>query len=67
LVIFSLAVAKMATGKTPFKASEGGRFGYLRESEDSTSGELQQGKGTRALIGSKVRLEAFPNGLPMSV
>jgi hypothetical protein len=55
------------TAKTPFKASEGDRFGYLRESKDSTSGELQRAKGTRALIGSKVRLEAFPNGLSLAV
>jgi hypothetical protein len=55
------------TGKPPFKASEGGCFENLRVSEDITSSEFQQGKGTRVPIRPKVRLEAFPNGLPMFV
>ena len=58
---------KTDTGKPPFKASEGGCFGNLRVSEDITPSEFQQGKGTRVPIRPKVRLEASPNGLPMSV
>jgi hypothetical protein len=58
---------KTDTGKPPFKASEGGCFENLRVSEDITLSEFQQGKGTRVPIRPKVRLEAFPNGLPMSV
>jgi len=58
---------KADTGKPPFKASEGGCFENLGVSEDITSSEFQQGKGMRVPILPKVRLEAFPNGLPMSV
>jgi len=58
---------KTDTGKPPFKASEGSCFENLRVSEDITPSEFQQGKGTRVPIRPKVRLEAFPNGLPMSV
>jgi len=58
---------KTDTGKPPFKASEGGCFENLRVSEDITPSEFQQGKGTRVPIRPKVRLEASPNGLPMSV
>jgi hypothetical protein len=58
---------KTDTGKPPFKASEGGCFENLRVSEDITLSEFQQGKGTRVPIRPKVRLEASPNGLPMSV
>jgi len=58
---------KTDTGKPPFKASEGGCFENLRVLEDITSSEFQQGKVTRVPIRPKVRLEAFPNGLPMSV
>jgi hypothetical protein len=58
---------KTDTGKPPFKASEGGCFENLRVSGDITPSEFQQGKGTRVPIRPKVRLEAFPNGLPMSV
>ena len=58
---------KADTGKPPFKASEGGCFKNLRGSEDITPSEFQQGKGTRVPIPLKVRLEASPNGLPMSV
>jgi hypothetical protein len=39
-------VAKTATGKPLFKASEGGRIDILREWEDITQSELQQGPGT---------------------
>ena len=58
---------KTDTGKPPFKASEGGCFENLRVSKDITPSEFQQGKGTRVSIRPKVRLEASPNGLPMSV
>jgi len=61
------ASCKTDTGKPPFKASEGGCFENLRVSEDITPSEFQQGKGTRVPIRPKVRLEASPNGLPMSV
>jgi hypothetical protein len=54
-------------GQTAFKASEGGCFENLRVSEDITPSEFQQGKGTRVPIRPKVRLEAFPSGLSMSV
>ena len=33
-------------GKPPFKASEGGLIDILRELEEITQGELQQGSGT---------------------
>ncbi len=39
-------VAETAMGKPLFKASEGGRIGILREWEDITKSELQQGSGT---------------------
>ena len=40
------AVAKTDTGKPLFKASDGGRIDILREWEDITQRELQQGSGT---------------------
>jgi hypothetical protein len=40
---------------------------FLREWEEVTLGELQQGSGTSVLLVLKVRPEAFPNGSPMSV
>jgi len=58
---------KTDTGKPPFKASEGGRFENLGVSEDITPSEFQQRRGTRLPIRPKVRLEAFPNSLPMPV
>jgi len=61
------ALRRAGTGKPPFKASEGGCFENLRVSEDITPSEFYQGKGTRVPIRPKVRLEASPNGLPMSV
>ena len=54
-------------GKPLFKASEGGRIDILREWEDITESELQQGSGTKMLLALKVRPEAFPTGSPMSV
>jgi hypothetical protein len=47
-------------GKPLFKASEGGRIDILREWEDITESELQQGSGTKMLLALKVRPEAFP-------
>jgi hypothetical protein len=55
-------VAETGMGKPPFKASEGGRIGILRELEEITQSELYQGSGTSVLLALKVRLEAFPNG-----
>jgi hypothetical protein len=37
------------------------------EEEDVASGDFQSGNGRWVLIRWKVRLEAIPNGLPMSV
>jgi hypothetical protein len=54
-------------GKPLFKASEYGRIDILREWEDITESELQQGSGTKMLLALKVRPEAFPTGSPMSV
>jgi hypothetical protein len=59
--------AETGTGKPPFKASEGGQIYILRELEDITPGELQQGSGTQVLFVLKVRPETFPNGSPMPV
>ena len=58
---------KTGTGKPPFKASKGGCLEDLRVSEDINPSEFQQGKGMSVSIRPKVRLETFPNGLPMSV
>ena len=54
-------------GKPPFKASEGGRFDIFMLLEDFTFGEIQLVKGRGVPFRIKVRLEAFPNGLSMSV
>ena len=40
------AAAEMGMSKPPFKASEGGLIDILRELEEITQGELQQGSGT---------------------
>ena len=45
------AVANADRGKPLFKASDGGRLDVLRESEDSTWGELRQVSETKVLIG----------------
>jgi len=42
----NLVVAETAMGKPFFKASEGGQIDILKEWEDITEGELQQGSGT---------------------
>jgi hypothetical protein len=60
-------VAKTTIGKPFFKALEDGRIDILREWEDITESELQQGSGTKMLLALKVRPEAFPTGSPMSV
>jgi hypothetical protein len=54
-------------GKPPFKVSEGGRFEIFMWSEVFTFGENQLVKEWGVPFRIKVRLEAFPNGLPMSV
>jgi hypothetical protein len=58
---------KTGTGKPLFKASDGGVFENLWVTEDITQIELQQSWGMKVLTWLKVRPEAFPNGLPMSV
>jgi hypothetical protein len=59
--------ALTAMGKPLFKASDGGYYEIVRGTEDSTQSGLQQGLGTSVLVEQKVRPEAFPSGLPMSV
>jgi hypothetical protein len=54
-------------GKPLFKAPDGGYYERVRVTEDSTQGGLQQGFETSMLLEQKVRPEAFPSGLPMSV
>ena len=54
-------------GKPPSKASEGGYFGIFYVIGGFHFGEFQFLKGRGLLFRIKVRLEAFPNGLPMSV
>jgi len=54
-------------GKPLFKASEGNWFDILREWEDATDIELQQGSGTQVLIRFKVCPEAFPTSSLMSI
>jgi hypothetical protein len=60
-------VALTAMGKPLFKAPDGGYYDIVRVTEDSTQSELQQGPETSVLVDQKVRPEAFPSGLPMSV
>ena len=67
---FVREVLRTAMGKPPFKASEGGRIDILREWEEITQSELQQGSGAQvllALLALKVRPEAFPDSSPMPV
>lgn len=54
-------------GKPLSKASEGGDIDVLGESEDTTKGEVLLVSGEHVLIVLKVRPEAFPTSLPMSV
>ena len=53
-------VAEMDMGKPLFNAPDGGRIDILREWEDPTKSELQQGSETLMLIRLKVRPEALP-------
>ena len=62
-----LTVAKLDMGKPTFEASQGGLFEILRPWEDFTSNELRFRKGMGELLRQKVRLEASPNGSPMSI
>jgi hypothetical protein len=48
-------------GKPPFKPSEGGHIDILRELEEITQGEFQQGSGTSVLLALKVRPEVPPS------
>ena len=54
-------------GKPLFKAPDGGYYKIVRATEDGIQNRLQQGLETSVLIEQKVRPEAFPSGLPMSV
>jgi hypothetical protein len=54
-------------GKPLFKAPDGGYYEIVRVTEDSTQSGLQEGHETSVLVELKVRPEAFPSGLPMSV
>ncbi len=54
-------------GKPPFKASEDDGFDMLREWEDVTQRKLQQVSGRQVLTQLRVRPEAFPSGLPISL
>jgi hypothetical protein len=46
VVVLDPAVAEMDMGKPPFKASDGGLIDRLRELEEITQSEFQQGSGT---------------------
>ena len=54
-------------GKPLSKASEGGDCDILWVREDFTKSEVQHVSGMHVLICLKVRREASPTGLPMSV
>ena len=60
-------VALTATGKPLSKAPDGGYYEIVRVTEDGTESGLHQGPETSVLVEQKVRPEAFPSGLPMSV
>jgi hypothetical protein len=62
-----LPVVLTAMGKQLFKAPDGGYYEIVRVTEGSTQSELQQGPETSLLLDQKVRPEAFPSGLTMSV
>jgi len=63
----NLPVAETDMDKPLFKASDGGYLEMARVTEDSTERGLQQGSEIPVPVGQKVRPEAFPKGLPMSV
>jgi hypothetical protein len=54
-------------GKLLFKASDGGRFGMLREVRTLLNVNSGRGLGHKCFWYYKVRPEAFPNSLSMSV
>jgi len=54
-------------GKPLFNAPDGGYYEIVRVTEESTQSGLQQGSEISVLVEQKVRPEAFPSGLPMSV
>jgi hypothetical protein len=54
-------------GKPLSKAWKGGDCDILWEKEEVTLSEVQPVLGKHVLIAIKVRLQAFPTGLPMSV
>ena len=60
-------VALTDMGKPLFKAPDGGYYEIVWVTEDDTMSGLQQGHETSVLVEQKVRPEAFPSGLPMSV
>ena len=57
----------MAMGKPLFKAPDGGYHEIVWVTKDGTMSGLQQGHETSVLVEQKVRPEAFPSGLPMSL
>jgi hypothetical protein len=60
-------VANRAWVTRPSRLQMAVKLTFLREWEEVTLGELQQGSGTSVLLVLKVRPEAFPNGSPMPV
>jgi hypothetical protein len=63
----NLAVAETDMGKPLSNAWEGGDFDVLEEREEITKSEVQHVSGKHVPIGTKVRPQAFPTGLSMSV
>jgi hypothetical protein len=64
---FYLMGAQTAMGNPLSKAWEGGDCDVLWETEEVTQSEVPPVSGKHVLIAIKVRLQAFPTGLPMSV
>ena len=54
-------------GKPLFKTPDGGYYRIVRVTEDYTQSGLQEGPEVSVLVEQKVRPEAFPSGLSMSV
>jgi hypothetical protein len=61
------SVALTDMGKSLFKPPDGGYYEAVWVMEDSTQSGRQQGPETSVLVEQKVRPEAFPSDLPMSV
>ncbi len=61
------AIAETDVDKPLFKASDGGYLKMAKVTGDSTERGLQQASEIPVPVGLKVRPEAFPKGLPMSV